>query len=82
MSADDPEQRDVAVIASEAVIWALLDGSMKFEAASTAGLVIVDALPPEKARLLDALAESFGSGSPIFLPKYNLTEGHAADTPI
>jgi hypothetical protein len=82
VNSDDPAQRDIAVIASEAVICALLDGSMTFEQASTAGLIVVDALPAEKAGLLAAIAEATGSSSPIVPLRYSPIEGLAAGISI
>jgi hypothetical protein len=82
VNSDDPAQRDIAVITSDAAICALLDGSMTFEQVSTAGLIVVDALPPEKACLVGVLAEAIGTGSAIFSPKYGPTEGRAAGMSI
>ncbi|WP_345817563.1 hypothetical protein AAGS40_26925 (plasmid) [Paraburkholderia sp. PREW-6R] len=78
VNSDDPAQRDIAAIASEAAICALLDGSMAFERASSAGLIVVDALPAENAGVLAAIAGASGIGSPIVPREYGPIEGLGA----
>jgi hypothetical protein len=55
---------DTAVITDEAVIAAILDGSLSVRHAFDAGLIVIDTPPPAEAHIRDLIGAVFDTGEP------------------